>query len=435
MKIGILGYGLEGKAAHQYFSTRCQCDIYIIDDQTVASDHHKNCHFLIGEEGRKSALEMQFDLIVRSPGVSIYSEFYKKIVTKSVKVTTGANIWFEENQGATTVVITGTKGKSTTSSILAYLLEKSGCKVKLAGNIGIPLIGQTAGQDVTVIELSSYQTADLQFAPDYVLVTNLHPEHLHWHQNVENYFFDKMRICNLSKDTTVLISADDHESKLAIGDRENSFLYSENSIDNYSEDGRSLTIENITIENYSLKGRHNIKNLAGAISLLKMLRPGIGKETIDFDGYQQLPHRLSEHRLSNGVLCVDDSISTIPESTLAAMKVYEGPNLHVFIGGFDRGVDYGDLLDKLPQMKFKAVYFFGPLGVRLFENIGKSRNFIFLHSDDLGGAIDIAIERVEKDDVLLLSPGGTSFDEFDSFKQRGSYFLTKCTEGMLKIAG
>lgn len=236
----------------------------------------------------------------------------------------------------------------------------------------------------------------------------------------------------MDEDTVVLINSEDKASKSFIGDRRNTFKFAMDDACRISDDGSSLSVENIMIRNFPLKGDHNKLNLIGAISVFKKIIPIDEPIILDFEGFKVLPHRMSEHSVSGDVLCIDDSISTIPESVLAALSVYQGSNLHLFIGGYDRGISYVELLDELSRVNVKAIYLFGPLGARLYGGIKNNKKVICHFDDKLGSAINTASTNISPGDILLLSPGAPSFDEFINFQERGDFFVAECANRLVR---
>ena len=194
--IGIWGLGVEGKAVLKVLNqTFPQKEIFIIDDK-----NYKNSQDLINDLKK-------LDIVIRSPGVSIYKPEIIEAKKSGVVFITEKTLFFDEIKGKTkTIAITGTKGKTTTSTFCAYLLKQIGYKVLLVGNMGVPtieLIEEAKNTDFVVIELSSYQCSDLKANIDYGVVLNLFPEHIDWHKTHENYYKDKLNLLNNVKNPII----------------------------------------------------------------------------------------------------------------------------------------------------------------------------------------------------------------------------------------
>jgi UDP-N-acetylmuramoylalanine--D-glutamate ligase len=202
-RVAILGVGREGQAAWRYLHTR-----HPAMQLTLVAETEPDRDFMeqLTERDRlwtgplaEAGLE-DFDILIRSPGISIYRNSIQRASAAGANITTPSNLWFEAHAEQNTICITGTKGKSTTSALLAHMLESCGYRVGLAGNIGLPLLAcDHRGVDWWVIELSSYQLADLEADPAISVVLNLSPEHLDWHGNAQNYRDDKLRLVKLTE--------------------------------------------------------------------------------------------------------------------------------------------------------------------------------------------------------------------------------------------
>jgi UDP-N-acetylmuramoyl-L-alanine---L-glutamate ligase len=431
-KIAIWGYGREGQATHRFvLGQNPQADITIINDGPI---ENTPAQVLTGEAGITAIATGQFQLIVKSPGISLYRPENAGAKAHGTQFTSATNLWLASWPDALTIGITGTKGKSTTASVLHYLFSLAGKRSKLLGNVGTPMLGQTPGDDVTVLELSSYQIADLNHFPKLALVTNLHPEHGPWHHGHDNYFRDKMRL--VTEDTSIPIALNAHDERVAsiVKDRPN-ITYFETP-DGFHAEGESIFhgTERLDIRNLALRGRHNLVNVAGAFTLLKMAGAYTENSIWDFAGFTPLPHRLQELRLSNGVLAVNDSISTIPETTRAALDVHCHVPFHLILGGVDRGQDFGALLAHLKTLPtLRGIYLpdghhsdYPSTGEQLERDVLKAGLPMAGRFDRFDDAVKGAIKTAVSGDTILLSPGAPSQTEFADFEKRGQRFLELC---------
>ena len=217
-RIAILGAGREGQAAHAWLRARMpQAELTIIAE-SAAEPAFAGRLQLRGAQSRDTLVIEpftaahlgRFDVLVRSPGISPYREALQQAFAAGARGTTPSNLWFAAHPNARTICVTGTKGKSTTSALLAHLLRFNGNTVRLAGNIGLPLLAsEDQGVDWWVIELSSYQIADLEAEPTIAVILNLSPEHLDWHGNEEIYFRDKLRLASLARNGRLIANASD----------------------------------------------------------------------------------------------------------------------------------------------------------------------------------------------------------------------------------
>jgi UDP-N-acetylmuramoyl-L-alanine---L-glutamate ligase len=431
-KIAIWGYGREGQATYQFIlGQNPNADITIINDGLI---ENAPAQVLTGEAGITAIAAGQFQLVIKSPGISLYRPEIASGKAKGTAFTSATNLWFQTWPDALTIGITGTKGKSTTASVLHYLFGLAGKRSKLLGNVGTPMLGQTPGEDVTVLELSSYQIADLNHFPKLALVTNLHPEHGPWHHGHENYFRDKMRL--VTEDTSIPVALNAADERVA------GFVKGRSNV-TYFETPDGFHVEDETIfdgdkkldiRSLALRGRHNLVNVAGAFTLLKMAGAYTPNRIWDFSSFMPLPHRLQELRLSNGVLAVNDSISTIPETTRAALDVHAHAPFHLILGGVDRGQDFGELLAHLKTLvTLRGIYLpdghhsdYPSTGEQLERDVLKAGLPMAGRFERFDEAIKAALHAASSGDTILLSPGAPSQTEFADFEKRGHRFLELC---------
>src|SRR5258708_8132185 len=369
-RVAVWGLGREGRAAIKFLREHHpRLPLLLLDDAADAQPPEQfggdfECAF--GAERIADALQ-NVDVIVKSPGVSLYRREIQSAREKGVQVTSLLNLWFAQKLDITTICVTGTKGKSTTASLIAHILAKLARRVALVGNIGVPITEiESTIADYAVIEVSSYQAADFDGMCDVALLTSLHPEHIDWHLSVENYFRDKLNL--LSRSRCRIINGDMAGLVERLGGalRSRKYLYNdENAIHSLGIDifdgnkcvGRVL--------NSYLARPHNKSNLCAALAAMKWLDMDAGAALDATCGFRGLPHRQEELGEIGGVLFVDDSISTIPESTVAALAVYAGRDIAVIVGGYDRGIDYGGLVATVLGGAAKTVICLGDSGRRI----------------------------------------------------------------------
>ena len=365
------------------------------------------------------------DVVVRSPGVSVYRSELEALRTAGVHVGTATGLWLAEPHAAPVVGVTGTKGKSTTATLIAHLLRAAGRDVELAGNVGRPALEllDVPVPDAYVVELSSFQVADLDTGPDVAVLTNLYREHLDWHGSEERYRADKLRLVDLERVGAVVFNgADPGLAQLAgrpgcsaFGTREG---YSASEAGVF--DGGALVLPAGRV---SLRGTHNLLNLCAALETLRRLdvRPGdLEAALADFRG---LPHRLEVVGEHDGVLWVDDSISTTPESALAAVGAFPERSVVLIGGGFDRGQDYADLGAELARRDARVIGL-PTTGARLVE-AARSAGVAGDRATEAPGleaAVALARAAAARGAVVLLSPAAPSFGAYPDFEARGRHF-------------
>ena len=424
-RAAIWGYGREGRAAFQHLrATRPGLDLVILND-TPVDDAPDGVAVLTGDEATRALAEGHFSLVVKSPGISLYRPEIAAAQAKGTQFTSGTNLWFEHYGAARTIVVTGTKGKSTTSRLIHHLLVTQGIDAKLLGNVGIAALEETPGRDWTVFELSSYQLADFAHAADIALVTNLYPEHAPWHGGVEIYYADKLKALHDEGKTIAVVNRAHAELAARVAGRAKLRWYND-AAGFHERDGRLyFGTDEVDVQNFALRGAHNMSNLAAACTVAEMAGVQGLRTRVDMAGFAQLHHRLEEFH-AGSVTCVDDSISTVPQATLAALAAYRDRSIVLLAGGSDRGQDYAELAAALLEVPVQALILLPVTGARLREALQGRAAFDIVEAPGLEVAVAEAMRRVSSDGVVLLSPAAPSFQEFRNFEERGQRFKDLC---------
>ena len=278
-------------------------------------------------------------MVVKTPGLSRYRPEVARLTELGIPVVGGLGLWLAEADLRRVLVVTGTKGKSTTSSVTGHLLAGLGYRCMLGGNIGAPPYdpAEDGDFDYWVIEVSSYQATDLPCSPPVVAVTSLHPDHLDWHGGVEQYYRDKLSACSQPGAELTVANGDSdllRERAGLLGPR----------VEWVREDDEPGAD---WMEPLGLPGRHNRRNaLIARRCLVALGVPGAGDDArlrAAAAGYQPLPSRLAPAGTVGGVTFVDDSLSTNVLPTLAALDAFPGRRIALIVGGQDRGIDYAPL--------------------------------------------------------------------------------------------
>ncbi len=378
----VLGYGKEGKASKQFIKKYYPKLKVVIGDEALDKNYLKK--------------QTDFDIAIKTPGIN------KENV--SIPYTTATNIFLAKVKGKNlTIGVTGSKGKSTTASLIYHILKTAGKDVVLVGNIGTPMLGELLQSipenRIFVLELSSYQLDDVKISPDIALVTNLFPEHLDYHGSLKNYYQAKKNIINFQ-------TASDY------------FVYNEKTtswLKKYS--GQSV---NFSTQKYqsNLIGPHNQSNIGGAVAVANILK--IEEEAISeaIKSFKGLTHRLEFVGEFRGIKFYDDAISTTPHSTIMAIKSL--PNIGtIFLGGTDRGYDFIQLEKALKQYKIKNVVLFPDSGKRIIKN---EKDFNILKTQSMKEAVEFAYQNTLKDKICLLSCASPSYSLWKNFEVKGDEF-------------
>jgi len=396
----ILGYGKEGRVTHEYLKK-------------------KYPHLKLGVADEKSCpgyLEKQkkYDLAIKTPGMP------KKLVT--IPYTTATNIFFSKlsAQGGSAsggknpiIGVTGSKGKSTTASLIYTILKEAGIKTRLLGNIGNPmleyLLKPHSQKETLVIELSSYQLEDIKFSPHIAVVTNLFPEHMNYHDGVKEYYEAKKNIINFQN-------------------KDDFFVYNPvcAKLANWAKTSAAKPIsfiKNIPLKNSEipLVGEHNKENIRAAITVAKILGISAGTIKTAIKKFRPLPHRLELVGEFRGIKFYDDAISTAPESTIAAIKSL--PNIKtIFLGGEDRGYDFSRLEKTVKKYGIKNIVLFPNSGKRIFKSAESQRGLNIFKTSSMEEAVKFAYKNTPANAICLLSCASPSYSLWKNFEEKGEQF-------------
>lgn len=422
-RIGLLGYGRDGRATARALLERdpgARLTV-LVERGEVDTD-------LPLVTGPFDERLCGFDVLVRSPGVPVDHPALSAAREAGVVIVNPASIWLAERGRDLTVVgVTGSKGKSTTASLLAHLLRGQGREVLLAGNIGVPLLDHLdTAADVAVLELSSYQLADLRGRIDLGLFTRLFPEHLDWHGGEEAYVAAKLRLAELLEGRPLLVNGRDERLVAATGAVPGRVLG--NRPPGVWRDDDRLMLDDTPLcpaGALPLIGRHNLDNAALALQAGIMLGhdgPALARSLSTF---RSLPHRLEPVATIDGVRFINDSISTSPWATLAALDALAPAPVVLIAGGQARPADWQPVLDWVDAHGLEALLTIPDNGGLIADRFGDAvagRMGAIEALDGLEQAVARARELAREGCVVLLSPGAPSFTRFRDFEERGERF-------------
>lgn len=376
----IIGYGREGKITEKFLKKFYPHLKIAIVDKSID----------------KNYLEKQkdFDFAIKTPGLP------KNLI--KIPYTTATNLFFSRVKNAT-IGVTGSKGKSTTATLIYSILKEGGKKVRLLGNIGSPMLEallETPQKDeIFVLEMSSYQLDDIEYSPDISVVTNLFPEHMNYHGSVENYFEAKKNIIK--------------KSGLFVFNPRNKILKK------WSKEVPSTVFaKEIKGLEIPLLGEHNRENVRAAITVAKQFNISDAAIKRAVKNFKSLPHRLEFVGEFQGIKFYDDAISTTPESTIEALKALP-KTATIFLGGEDRGYDFTELEKALRKHKIKNIVLFPDSGKRILKS---RKGFNVLESSSMKEAVQFAYENTPKGRVCLLSMASPSYSLWKNFEEKGDEF-------------
>lgn len=439
-RIGVIGAGVSNIPLIKYLNT-LGCDITLFDNKEY-DELNSDIKTMINNKEIKSFLGsnslenlMGFDIIFRSPSMLPTNKYLEKEKKRGCIITTEVEQVIKYSKGCV-IGITGSKGKTTTTTILNEILKGMGYNTYLGGNIGIPLfdkIDEIKEDDIVVLELSSFQLMNMSVSPNIAVVTNISPDHLDIHKSYEEYIdAKKFLFRNQNKDNLLVLNYDDkivrEFNKEAIG----SVRYFSNSYleDSYYLDGDFICYNKEKIldtRKFFLKGRHNYLNVCTALNAIKDYI-NVSNEELEniIKNINCVHHRLEFVREINGVCWYNDSASTTPDKALAGINAFDS-DIVLIAGGYDKNISYESLAKPILD-KVSKLILFGQTKDKIYDEVMKEvktrsdvKTKIFV-MDSLEEVIDIASRVSVSGEVVLFSPASASFDMFKNAYQRGDLF-------------
>ncbi|MBU1175031.1 MAG: UDP-N-acetylmuramoyl-L-alanine--D-glutamate ligase [Alphaproteobacteria bacterium] len=414
----LYGAGAEARSTRAYLAEASpETKVYVTADS--GGSDITDAEWLPPAELGAAIAAGRFDTLIKSPGVSLYKPVMAEMRAAGIVITSNLNLWGARYGAGTRVIaITGTKGKSTTATLCHDMLTASGVASGLGGNVGVPPLDLGDRNDLVVLELSSYQTADMDFAPDIAAVTTLYSEHVDWHQSRERYFADKLRLLDLEP-----------KPRLAFGPQAATHALVATHLDDPArllpaiDDGLADAIAELA-PHTRLRGQHNIDN--AVLAAVVATACGASRDGIlaAIDSFKPLPHRLADIRIGDH-LFIDDSISTTPEATEAALAAFAGRSIALIAGGYDRQQDYAHLAERIGTEGAALVVCLPDTGARLAAELRRRASDIpLVEAPDLDAAMRAIALRRTRFDTIILSPGAPSYNQFRNFSERGDAFVT-----------
>lgn len=420
MKVAIAGYGREGAASYTYWQ-QLGANITIFDEKQPDGPIPKDAQTCFGAD---AFLKLQgFDLVIRTASLN------------PRKIHTDGKVWSATNEFFATcpapiIGVTGTKGKGTTATLIAEILKAAGKTVHLLGNIGVPaleVLPHIAPDDFVVFELSSFQLWDLEKSPETAVVLMIEPDHQDIHASMAEYVEAKSRIAmnQISSDLLVYHPTNPYAAEIAATSKAQKKRY-QTPEGAYIQDTEIIIEETpiCAVNEVGLIGPHNVENICAAITAAwnyTQDRAAIKKAITHFKG---LEHRLEFVRKLHGVMYYNDSFSSAPGATIAAVRSFIQPVI-LICGGYDKGINFSPLAQQLAEQEnLKKVVLIGETRTKLAAAFDKASidQYEILETTDFTTIISRCQKEASDGDVVLLSPGCASFDMFKNFYERGEQF-------------
>ncbi|MFJ1440560.1 UDP-N-acetylmuramoyl-L-alanine--D-glutamate ligase [Capnocytophaga canimorsus] len=435
-KLVILGGGESGVGA-AILGKKKHWDVFLSDKGKVATKYAEvlNQHTIRWEENKHTESEiLSADCIIKSPGIPDTVEIIKKAKEKHIEIISEIEFAYRYTKGKI-IAITGSNGKTTTTSLTYHILKESGLNVGVAGNIGKSFAQMVAEDDKEyyVLEISSFQLDGItSFKPHIAILLNITPDHLdRYDYKMENYVASKFRITeNQTENDYFIYDIDDpiiaqwlEKNKIksqkipfSIEKELNKGIYSLKDIIHMNIDNQTFEIE---VKEMSLKGKHNVKNSMAASVSSRLLK--VRKESIreSLKGFVGEPHRLEFVKTVEGITYINDSKATNVNSVFFALDTMKTPVVWI-VGGVDKGNDYSPLLPYVHE-KVRAIVCLGKDNSPILKSFGNVIDNI-VETQSMEEAVSLSKQFAKNGDTVLLSPACASFDLFKNYEERGNEF-------------
>lgn len=436
-KIIILGYGKEGKSTYQLIRK------YLKDKKLTIADENENLiqeHKELKEDknlkltlGNKYLNNLeQYDLIIKSPGINFKNIDYHSFQTK---ITSQIDLFLKYSTYLT-IGITGTKGKSTTSSLIYHVLKGMNKKCVLVGNIGTPVFDKIYDLEkdtIVVMELGCHQLQFVTSSPNIGILLNIFQEHLDHYKTYEEYQLAKLNIFKFQKETDYNIwGIDSKDSKKYLIPKNHTYIFSKDKNETYQgiiikENGLYLQKNKKQSFVYSnqrkrnLLGNHNLYNIAAIFCVADILKLKMEKVANLIDNFKPLEHRLELVGTYKGITFYNDSIATIPQATINCINAITKLQT-IILGGLKREIDLNPLIDFLNKnKKLKNLIFLKDTGYEIYDELVKRRcKKNLIKAENMKDAVKIAYKVTEKGYSCALSPAAASYNSYKNFEERGN---------------
>ena len=436
MKIIILGGGESGVGA-ALLAKKKGMEVFLSDKGSIKDSYKKqleDAEIEFEEGSHDEERILSADWVIKSPGIPKKADLIKKIKEKGIRLSSEIE-FASEFTDAKIIAITGSNGKTTTTSLIYHILKNTGFNVGLGGNIGKSFAKQVAEEqyDYFVLEISSFQLDDIQnFRPYISLLLNLSPDHLdQYNYNYEEYALAKFNIAkNQQNNDFFICNKDDEMSKKLLNRVDINAKKLLFSLNEELEEGGFATNDHIFVKlegrtfsmpigEMSLVGKHNVANCLAASITAKLLNISDNSLVESLKTFQSVEHRLEQFAEIDGVKYINDSKATNVNATYYALESMKTPTIWI-VGGVDKGNDYTEI-EELVKEKVKAIVCLGVDNKKIIDFFSANKESIY-DTSNLEECVKIAKNVAHKGDTVLLSPCCASFDLFKSYEDRGKKF-------------
>ncbi len=439
-KIAILGFGLEGRALLKWLVKHGYTELTVCDQNVdLETDLPDGVSTKLGPHYLNDLDD--FDVIFRSPGISVLKPEIQAAATAGAEITSGTKFFIDQCP-CDIVGVTGTKGKGTTCTLIESMLKEAGKKnVYLGGNIGkspMVFLDKLKGDSLVILELSSFQLQDVEKAPHYSVLLNTTIDHLDYHADQEEYMEAKERILSLQNKNSLAVLNKDYEyvkyykplvkgelCEVSVKGKVKNGAYVEN--DQIFVKGKKIT----SVDKVKLVGAHNLENILPAALIAYELGADVKDIAKVIENFENLPHRLQFVRELNGIKFYNDSYSTNGSTSMAAVDSFDVPTV-LIAGGYDKGIDYKEWAIKiLTKPSLITVVLIGDTAQKMEEALLEADKQLgsaagsptkVLRRNTMEEAVIDAYAESDEGGVVVMSPAAASFDMYKNYKERGNEF-------------
>ena len=429
----ILGFAREGADTLRFLRKFFPCQVFGLADQKELSsfepeirkiavkNRYLELHF--GKDYLKNMGD--YDIIIKSPGIP--PKTIKTFLKKGQIVTSQTEIFFDNCPGKI-IGVTGTKGKSTTASLIYAVLKGGGLPAHLVGNIGKPVLSllfKAKPNNIYVYELSSHQLFNLKKSPQLAVFLNLYPEHLDYYNSFNEYFKAKQNICRYQEKTDFFFFNPDNKYALKAFKitKARTIALNAKAAERFLKKwGAELSQDRLA----KLVGNFNLLNISAAIEVGRIFKIPEKKIAQAIKDFKPLPHRLEFVGQYQKIRFYNDSLATIPQATIAALNALGNGVETIFLGGFDRNLNFEELAGRIIKSNLKTLIFFPGTGERIWKEITKikpkSRFFNHFFVDNMQEGVALGFRHTGRGKICLLSCASPSFGLFLDYQDRGNQF-------------
>ncbi|MBQ4584148.1 MAG: UDP-N-acetylmuramoyl-L-alanine--D-glutamate ligase [Bacilli bacterium] len=419
-KIAILGFGLEGKSTYNFLRRHLPNKLIAIIDQneTLEKMADKNVEYVLGKNYLDNLND--YEVVIKTPGICLIDKEYKCEIVSQFALLLNLTKTF-------VIGVTGTKGKSTTTSLIYEIIKEQKDNVYLVGNIGIPifdLIDDFNEESIIVAEMSGHQLYDIKRSPNIGIITNLFEEHLDYFKTLDNYYHSKLNMFRYQNEDAYGIYLKDNDDltyNIAKTNIKSTLigLGKDNVKDN------KICLEDSEVFDLNIKrnliGDFNNLNIMMALEVAKLLNLDLEKARQTIIDFKGLEHRMSLIATVNDISFYDDTLATIPAATQNSVLAISNVET-LIIGGMDRNINYDSFIDFLANSQLKNIICQPNTGKYIYEKlINKCQKNIY-YIEDLEEAVNKAFEITQKNKAVLLSPAAPSYNVFKNYADKSKHY-------------